>query len=369
MRTKKLALIDHSFHQKSKATAFLIDLLEMHFEVKAFWDEAWNDGSRISLEKIAHQGYDTIVFFQLMAYSEEELITIANKNIILIPMFDHSFTKPIEFWEKFKYAKIINFSRRFHKKLKRFGLISRYFQYFPSPHDFPSPDWNHQQLSGFFWQRTDQITWNHIKKLIKQSDFTKIHIHTAVDPPGFTVALPTESERKKYRITTSQWYPEKEDYLNTLDHANVYFAPRLREGIGMAFLEAMAKGKCVVAPDNSTMNEYIIHGKTGILYDPDNPQLLEFSNIKELGSNARKYIEQGHPGWLEAQKELIDFINQPAVKPSLYKYLPHKVPAAIKKKIKQHFPALANGLSKFRKYAGKNFRLLTKSKGLFSHKE
>ena len=368
MRNKKLALVDHSFHQKSNATGFLIDLLEMHFHVKVFWDEAWNGGYSPSLEEIARQGYDTIVLFQLMGYSEEELKPIANKNLILIPMFDHSFTKPFEFWNKFRYAKIINFSRRFHKKLKRFGLISRYFQYFPSPHDFPSPDWNRHPLSGFFWQRTDQITWNHIKELIKQSDFKKIHIHTAVDPPGFPVTLPSESEREKYRVTISQWYPEKKDYLNTLNHSNVYFAPRLREGIGMAFLEAMAKGKCVVAPNHSTMNEYIIHRKTGILYEPDNPQPLDFSNlnIKEIGSNAREYIEQGHAGWLDAQKELIDFIDQPTGKPSFYKYLLCKVPAAAKKKIKLHFPALANGLNKFRKYTGKKFRRLTKPGGLFS---
>jgi hypothetical protein len=136
----------------------------------------------------------------------------------------------------------------------------------------------------------------------------------------------------------------------------------------MAFLEAMAKGKCVVAPNHSTMNEYIIHRKTGILYEPDNPQPLDFSNlnIKEIGSNAREYIEQGHAGWLDAQKELIDFIDQPTGKPSFYKYLLCKVPAAAKKKIKLHFPALANGLNKFRKYTGKKFRRLTKPGGLFS---
>ena len=105
------------------------------------------------------------------------------------------------------------------------------------------------------------------------------------------------------------------------------------------------------------MNEYIIHGKTGILYDPDNPQPLEFSNIKDLGSNARKYIEQGHPRWLAAQKELIDFINQPAVKPSLYKYLPCKLLAATKKKVRHHFPALVNFLIKVRKFIRRNRRL------------
>ena len=34
----------------------------------------------------------------------------------------------------------------------------------------------------------------------------------------------------------------------------------------MAFLEAMAMGKCVVANDDATMNEYIRDGKNGILF-------------------------------------------------------------------------------------------------------
>lgn len=354
IRKKKLALVDHSFHQTSNATSFLIDLLETHFEVKIFWDEAWQGKDRINLKEIADQGYDNIVLFQEMGYTEEELKITPNKNLILIPMFDHTFTKPFESWEKFKHAKMINFSKRFHKKLKRFGLISRYFQYFPSPHDLFPPGGDRRKLSGLFWQRTDQITWNHIKVLIKNTNFKKIHIHTAVDPPGFPVILPSKSEKKKYNITISQWFPEKADYLSILDDAAVYFSPRLCEGIGMSFLEAMARGKCVVAPDNSTMNEYIIHGKTGLLYDPGNPKPLDFSNIKEIGENARKYMEQGYQSWLEARKELIDFIHQPRVQPLTYRFLTCKTLALLKRKMKQHFPALANVLLKVKKSLVRN---------------
>ena len=37
----------------------------------------------------------------------------------------------------------------------------------------------------------------------------------------------------------------------------------------MAFLEAMAMGKCVVANDDATMNEYIKDGENGILFSCD----------------------------------------------------------------------------------------------------
>ena len=54
---------------------------------------------------------------------------------------------------------------------------------------------------------------------------------------------------------------------HSTSRANVYFAPRLEEGIGQTFLEAIRWGRCVVAADNRTINEYIIHGVNGLLYD------------------------------------------------------------------------------------------------------
>ena len=60
-------------------------------------------------------------------------------------------------------------------------------------------------------------------------------------------------------------------YAPALRRAGIYFAPRLYEGIGISFLEAMAMGKAVVAPDNPTMNEYVTHNVNGFLYKPGGP--------------------------------------------------------------------------------------------------
>ncbi len=340
----KLALIDHSFHRESNATFFLIDLLKKHYDVKIFWDEAWNGGPKVNLKEISNQGFDTIISFQQTHFSEKELKEIADKNLILIPMFDDSREFPDEFWKKFKHVKIINFSKRFHSKLKRLGLMSKYFQYFPSPHDFPQSKVNDKKLSGFFWQRTEKITWNHIKELIKKSGFKKIHIHGAMDPPGYPLVLPSEDEKKRYNITITKWFSEREDYFKILNASTVYFAPRMYEGIGMSFLEAMAMGKCVAAPDNPTMNEYIIHGKTGLLYDPNNLKPLDFSNIEQICINSQKYIKKGYKKWLKSQKKMIDFIKKPIFKPAFYRLQPFKVPFVIKKKILELFEGLGKSI-------------------------
>jgi len=53
---RRLAFIDHSLHQKSPATFFLMDLLRQHYEVEVFQDESWLNGTRLDPESIASGG-------------------------------------------------------------------------------------------------------------------------------------------------------------------------------------------------------------------------------------------------------------------------------------------------------------------------
>ena len=105
--------------------------------------------------------------------------------------------------------------------------------------------------------------------------------------------------------------PPKDEYLKEVAESQVFFAPRLYEGIGMAFIEAMAMGKCVVAPNNPTMSEYITHGYNGLLYNPKDPQPLDFSNIETICANARNYVSEGFAHWPASQQQMITFIAEP----------------------------------------------------------
>jgi len=69
---------------------------------------------------------------------------------------------------------------------------------------------------------------------------------------------------------------------------------------------------CVVAPDRPTMNEYVRHGENGLLYDPDHPQALDFSNARALGLAARRSIEHGFVRWQAQIPALQSFILEPA---------------------------------------------------------
>ncbi|MDM8554073.1 glycosyltransferase [Desulfococcaceae bacterium HSG7] len=309
---KKLAYIDHSFHIKSTATLFLINILKKYYEVEIFWDEFYSSGLRVDLGKIAAQKFDTLILFQqLDVYTIDELESLNCDNIILIPMYDACFGYSDEYWLVYRNFKFINFSKTLHLKLKKLGIVSVYFQYFLNPVISKQQNQNFTKLNGFFWQRTGDITWNQIKTIVKKTDFNKIHIHTAVDPPGYPIVLPSKHETEKYNVTVSDWFPEKDDYFKLISDTNVFFAPRPHEGIGMSFIEAMTMGQCVVAPDNPTMNEYITHGVNGLLYDPKAPRSLDFSDIETLSVNAKKYMYKGYRKWIKSEKKLIRFIDKP----------------------------------------------------------
>ena len=306
---KKIAFIDHSFHKKSRATLFLVNILKKYYQVHLFWDESWIGGPGVDWNELKKKKYYAAIFFQ-MIYPSEQLYLLPIDNIIIAPMYDAA-NKPAEFWLRYKKIKFLNFSKTLHERLETLGLVTAYFQYFvPTNKERYCKD-RSAKLKGFFWQRTNKLTWNQIKRLVNTRYFSKIHIHAAVDPPGYEIIEPSEEELKNYNITISAWLEDKEEYLRLISNYNVFFCPRLYEGIGMSFIEAMAMGMCVVGPDNPTMNEYIKNNETGFLYDANNPVPIDFSNAIDIGMNAIKYIEDGYAKWITREKDVIEFIETP----------------------------------------------------------
>jgi hypothetical protein len=97
---------------------------------------------------------------------------------------------------------------------------------------------------------------------------------------------------------TEQWGSHAE-HLKRIAESQIFIAPRRFEGIGMAFLEAMAMGCVVVAENQATANEYILHGSTGLLYAGDGekvrrPSGISPAELKEIGLRARDHIAHLH---------------------------------------------------------------------------
>lgn len=299
--SKKIAFIDHSFHQKTGSTKFIINLLKSHFDVEVIWDESWNGKKFVDISHL-DSSYQAIIFFQNPP-PVETYNKIKNDNIILIPMYDNSMHQPKEWWLSYPNLKIINFSKTLHDRVVGWGCNSIQVQRYPKPAKCQFGNKNKM----FFYCRSESININTVKKIIGGNNI-RVHIHNTMDP-GQNYISPTKSDIIKYSITTSKWYKTKNEQWEKAKNMAIFIAPRPLEGIGQGFLEAMARGKAVVAVNNPTMNEYIINGINGYLYDNNKPHQIDFSNIVEIQKNAYRSIEKGYKKWKNDKIKIINFIK------------------------------------------------------------
>lgn len=299
---KKVLYIDVEYHIKTNSTRFLYELLEENYSVNKCYTDSHDGVDRIS-EQNADCYYDFLVLFQIMP-KRKYIDTFSYGKGILFPMYDGVLNKSIEEWNEYRDFTIINFSKTLHDYLTANGFESRYIQYFPQPSElinYGAAD------TLFFWQRTHQIYANQILSLCKRLNIKKVHIHKALDPGYHFI---TVNRRFQYDFTYSNWFPEKSDLIDVISKAAYYVAPRKYEGIGMSFLDAMAMGRCVIAPNYPTMNEYIDNGVNGILYDYENPEDIAACNVRELQDNAYQSISIGYQKWLNERYRIIEWIEE-----------------------------------------------------------
>lgn len=298
---KKVLYLDLGFHLKTCSSRFVYELLEEYFQVdKCFVDL---DG-RIDISKDSMDNYyEYLVLWQVMP-KRKELEFISYGKGILFPMFDNVINKPIDEWNEYKDFTIISFCKTLHNYLVKKGFDSKYIQYFPKPLAVKEyGDIN----SLFFWQRTKDIHVNQVLSLCKNLNIKKVHIHKALDPNYYYIDV---NRRFKYDFSYSKWLPQKSDLEKIISMSAYYIAPRKYEGIGMSFLEAMAMGRCVIAPNYPTMNEYINSGVNGILYDYIVAEEIDLYDVRKLQKNAFQSVEIGYQKWINNRYHIIEWIEE-----------------------------------------------------------
>ncbi len=299
---KKLLYIDHAYHNKTKSTDFLSDILATEYDVQVFYFDPYNDSFDV-FKKLQNQHFDVVVLFQIMPSVNELRRVLNSDKFVFFPMFDGAPPRTSRIWREYADVKIINFSKTLHNELKSFGFDSYYVQYFPKPiaiSDKGAAD------SVFFWQRIDKITPNTVYKVLGKNKITHIHLHKAVDPGHMLHNVNTN-----WKITSSDWFETKQDMQKQMAKSALYFAPREFEGIGMSFLEAMAMGRCVIACDHPTMNEYITNGKTGYLYDIKNPFPIKIQDVSTIQKQTLEYIKRGYKQWETRKYDILEWLKTP----------------------------------------------------------
>ena len=303
---KKLLFIGHEFHKTTKSSYFMQELLAEKYEIESFYIDPYKI-TDTDFAQISGKTFDILVLWQVMPSLMELEKYIKFKTCAFFPMYDHTKTLNSPLWNEYKNCNIINFSKAFHKTCKEGGLSSYYIQYFPKPADILDEG---DEKSIFFWQRSDKITTKTLEKVIDIKKIDKLYLHKNTDPKNKFIP---PSKNLESKVVYSSWFDTKDEMQKYIQKSALYFAPRRYEGIGMSFLEAMAAGRCVIAPDYPTMNEYIKNRETGFLYDYKRPELLTLSNIRKIQKNASEYIKQGYEKWKKKKYKIFEYIESEPV--------------------------------------------------------
>lgn len=255
--------IGHAHHNITKSSSFFSNIVTEIFSLDYL--SLSPNKIRDSYKQITSldlQRYDFVILWQIDWLAAFFL----SKNIktIIIPMYDSSGSLPCEHWSVMKGGMFINFSLHLHTSISLSGGNSCYVRY------FPELNLNRElkklnKVKAFFWERkpNSHINFESVARLLNWG-WDSMHVHQHPDPNLKSSVI---QNHEKYNITTSNFFETSKDYMNLLSGHNVYIAPRYDEGIGMGFLEAMARGQVVIAHDAPTHNEYITNFKNGILFN------------------------------------------------------------------------------------------------------
>ncbi len=314
-------MIDHSYHKKTGSSSFFSKILEEEYQVEIIYDESWKNENYEKLNlTFADDRYVAVIFFQ--SISTSMIKEVKCKNIIYVPMYDAIKEHGLDYWYEYKDIKILSFSKTLYNYLKPYGFNVMHVQYFPKVvNTIEILDLK----KVFFWARINEINWDVVKKLLEEIEIESVHIHRAIDP-GQKFIMPSKDDERIFNIKYSSWFKTKKEYLDCLKSNSIYIAPRLYEGIGFSFLEAMAMGKVVIGVDNPMMNEYIRNGENGFLFSVNDINPIRIKDVKKLQINAYNTIVEGRRKWESSIPNMLNFIaNTNLIRKNYNKLLMEKI--------------------------------------------
>lgn len=297
----RIAYVGPSHPRIVQSSRFFTDFLKRRAsEIAWFTDDRLLGGAALDVEQVLTVDPEMIVVWRVAEIAHALAERADAPRLVFAPTPDDAEIRGDAFWRPFldrKRCRVLSFGDALHAQLTRRGVWSARLRYFPNP-DAYRPAAFSDGLHGFFWQRSTRPSRRTIRTLTRDTDFARLHILREFDRFRRTKAPPRAQnlpETPPVAITSPQ---DLGAFDAALRSANVFFPPRDQDGGGMATLEAMALGQCVVAPDHLTLSEHLTHGLSGLLYDPKRPQPLDFSSAAQIGKRARELVEIGRQEWV-----------------------------------------------------------------------
>jgi hypothetical protein len=327
--TLKAFCLDWHLDRSAAARVVLVDPLRPYCDVELV---AW-DGDSLSGHTL--DASSPVIFFQLPP--PRALIEELSAKVVWIPMWDQAKGYDDAWWgEMPKRVRVVSFSSQIALRAQAAGLQLLNLRYFPDPDDFRPVTWDRGSVL-FYWNRTGIAGPPLLRKLCRAIGARELIYRPELDPridPRMQYELPTQLGDTKVTTIAAA---SRDEYLRATGAANVFLAPRAVEGVGLTFLEAMARGGAVVAYDAPTMNEYIRDGENGILLTAEsiargatpvsrfketlfadrNPHLLshrqDWASVKAVdleavGRQARAECRVGQMKWREDIQSYASFV-------------------------------------------------------------
>ncbi len=309
----------------------LTEPLKKYFNIEL---TAW-DGEHLPAN--AHQGSGSVVFCMLPP--PIEFVQKTQQSVIWLPMWDQVQGYDQQWWNDLpKEIKVVSFSNPVTKFATAAGLEVLNLRYYKNPSEYKQVNWENGNKI-FYWNRTGMIGPVFLENLCRVSRANELLFLGKIDPridKKMSYTLPGkfgDCAVKNLRPT------EREKFLKAVEPANIFIAPRIAEGVGMTFLEAMARGCAVLAYDAPTMNEYIQDGFNGLLFhnrktslyrklknrfrspfhslatpyllgEDQNWKSLKEIDFQALGNHARDSHIQGYQKWQDQISDYANFVSK-----------------------------------------------------------
>ncbi|MFU8885002.1 MAG: glycosyltransferase [Cyanobacteriota bacterium] len=304
----KCLYLGHFFHSKTKSTDFLKDHIRQHYTLDEILVDPDSTSLAEQLNQIPLEEASLIILFQVEFILP--MIYRRCRKVICVPMYDACGSLPDSYFRMMSGSAIINFSSNLHIRCLGLGLNSFYLKFYPPLADRKrSPSVNHRP-KVFFWHRNDQITLSDVIRCFPPNRGFGIHLHWARDDgkemdPNSMRLLKTYADH-----TLSFWFDKKDEMIECMESCDLFFAPRLSEGIGMGFLDAMAHGLIPVAFDLPTHNEYIINYYNGFLVNKvSGPVCVDSKTIEQARVIVRQFVSIGREAFERSIESLNSFIS------------------------------------------------------------
>lgn len=297
MTKPPLVFIGRQYHRKTQSDQTILNLLEKHFTLHLLRREQYSDQELVQAVN-AHQP-KVVFFWCLPPSSTKHLWKIKCKNVVWAPMWDGF--RPLGFRKKWllerSKVKVLCFSRALYRYFSKSKMRTLPVQC------ALKPDWTTFKDQGpytlFFWQRQKKIGLDQMVQFFGEKNIAKVLYKSEIgnqlqkDYPFQVVTLP-------------DWL-ESEEYTKLVKSCDFYVAPRLSEGIGFSFLEALRYGKVLLGYNESTMNEYIEEGVNGYLFDQDFKPIEHLQSPLELSEKLKEKAQTLYDRWQKQKEQIIDF--------------------------------------------------------------